>query len=59
MVSQIDEFHPKNIMNGEEDRMDENMDLYSNGCMRPCAIKETAFMSYFGQLKSNYMLKGS
>ena len=32
--------------------------LYSNGCMRPCATEETPFMSYFGQLKSNYMLKG-
>ena len=32
--------------------------LYSNGCMRPCATKEIHFMSYFGQLKSNYMFKG-
>ena len=32
--------------------------LYSNGCMRPYANEETPFMFYFGQLKSNYMLKG-
>ena len=31
--------------------------LYSNGCMRPCATEETPFISYFGQIKSNYMLK--